>query len=248
MTALLTLHQLHKDFDGLEVIRGVDLAIEEGERHAVIGPNGAGKTTLTNIITGKYRPSRGRLSFRGKDITGWKPHHLVRLGIGRSFQIINIFPEMSVFENIRNAVLSRHGIRLDMAHTVGGLRKVRKDSERIVEMVGLEDSQAQRAASLPYGAQRSLEIGLALACEPELIILDEPAAGMSAAETRDVTALIKRVTEGKTLILIEHDMDVVFSLADRISVLHYGQIMAQGSPAEIRQNPEVKEVYLGYRT
>lgn len=247
MSAILALRDVHKDFGGVEVIRGVDLEIETGERHAIIGPNGAGKTTLINLITGKYRPSRGSMRFRETEIAGVSPYRLVRLGIGRSFQIINVFREMTVFENIRNAVLSKHGIRLDIRRSLGGLREVTLESERIADLVGLTGAERQLAGELPYGAQRALEIGLALACDPQLIILDEPAAGMSAAETRDVTALIRKVTENKTLILVEHDMDVVFSLSNRISVLHYGQVLARGTPAEIRRDNRVKDVYLGYR-
>ncbi len=247
MSAVLSLRGVYKDFDGVEVIRGVDMEIEAGERHAIIGPNGAGKTTLTNLITGKYRPSRGTIAFRGADIAGLSPHRLARRGIGRSFQIINVFREMTVFENLRNAVLSRHGIRVNVRRRLSALHDVHDETERIGDLVGLRTSRDQLASALPYGAQRALEIGLVLALQPELILLDEPAAGMSAAETRELTSLIRRVSENKTLILIEHDMEVVFSVADRISVLHYGEVLTRGAPDEIRRNPQVKDVYLGYR-
>lgn len=247
MSEILRLADVHKDFNGLEVLKAVNLSIDEGEKHAIIGPNGAGKTTLTNLITGKYPLSKGSLMFRGRAIDAMKPHERVRLGIGRSFQIINVFKEMTVFDNIRNAVLSKHGIRLNMFRAVRGYRQVAADTREIVEMVGLTADSWRLAATLPYGAQRALEIGLALAQQPQLVILDEPAAGLSAAETRDITALIRRTMDDKTLVFIEHDMEVVFALADRISVLHYGNILVQGSPAEIRANDEVRRVYLGYR-
>ncbi|MBI4587691.1 MAG: ABC transporter ATP-binding protein [Candidatus Rokubacteria bacterium] len=225
---------------------GVDLQIEPGERHAIIGPNGAGKTTLINLITGKYTPSRGRIWFGGMEITSVPAHGRVRLGIGRSFQIINLFPEMTVFENMRNAILSKEGIRLSVRRALKGLRGVTSETERVLALIGLESFRNVPAAELAYGKQRTLEIGLALGLDPQLLILDEPTAGISSAETREIAGVIRRVTERKTLILIEHDMDVVFALADRISVLHHGRILAQGSPAEIRENPEVKEAYLGH--
>jgi branched-chain amino acid transport system ATP-binding protein len=247
MNEILKLAGVHKDFNGLQVLNAVELSIADGERHAIIGPNGAGKTTLTNLITGKYPLSKGSLWFRGQRIDGLKPYQRVRLGIGRSFQIINVFRDMTVFENIRNAVLSRHGIRLNMFRSVAGNRKVADETHEIVELVGLTADSDRLAATLPYGAQRALEIGLALAQRPQLVILDEPAAGLSAAETRDVTELIRRTMQGRTLVFIEHDMDVVFALADRISVLHHGRVLVQGSPDEIRKNDEVRRVYLGYR-
>jgi len=244
---MLQLQGVTKQFGNLEVIRGVDLDIAPGERHAIIGPNGAGKTTLTNLITSRFPPSSGKLLFQGRDITGMAPHKLVRLGIGRSFQIINTFREMTIYENLRNATLARRPTRSSARRGVEGLADAREQAERIMERIGLSHARDRLAGHLPYGEQRVLEIGLVLACDPRLIILDEPAAGLSAAETRHVTALIDEVTQGKTLILIEHDMDVVFSLSNRISVLHYGRILAQGSPEEIRGNEEVKAVYLGYR-
>ena len=247
MSEFLELVDVHKDFQGLQVLKGVELTIREGERHAIIGPNGAGKTTLTNLITGKFPLSRGSLWFRGRRIDELRAYQRARLGIGRSFQIINVFREMTVFENVRNAVLSRHGVRLNMFRPVGGYAGVARETQEIVDMVGLGPDRDRVASTLPYGAQRALEIGLTLAQQPELVILDEPAAGLSAAETRDVTDLIRRTMQGRTLVFIEHDMEVVFALADRISVLHYGSILVQGTPQEIRENDEVRRVYLGYR-
>lgn len=244
--AALRLEGVHKDFSGLEVLTGVDLKIEVGERHAVIGPNGAGKTTLINLVTGKYPPSRGRIWFGGVEINGLAPHERVRLGIGRSFQLINVFPNLTVFENMRNAVLRREIGGLTMLRSLRRLRPVSAETERLLTLLGLEDVRNVPAAELAYGRQRVLEIGLALGLDPRLLILDEPTAGISSAETHEIIAVIRRMTEGKTLILIEHDTDVVFSLADRISVLHHGRILAQGTPKEIRENAEVKEAYLGH--
>lgn len=247
MDLILQLQDVHKSFGGIEVIRGVSLDIARGERHAIIGPNGAGKTTLTNLITMRYRPTRGRMLFKGDDVTGTPPHKLVRRGIGRSFQIINVFREMTVMENLRNAVIARRQYRASGLRRILGIADVESEVERVLRLIDLAAARHRMANELPYGEQRVLEIGLTLACDPELILLDEPAAGLSAAETRDVTVLIRKVTEGKSLILIEHDMEVVFSLASRISVLHYGQILSQGTPAQIGADPKVKDVYLGNR-
>ncbi len=247
MTAILELRRIHKDFSGLSVLQGVDLEIGAEERHAIIGPNGAGKTTLLNVITGKHRPSSGRVLFRGIDVTGYRPYRLIRLGMGRSFQIVNIFPAMTVFENVRNAVLSRRGVYFSMCRSLRGLADVGDETAGVLESIGLSGLRDTPAGELAYGQQRALEIGLTIALDPKLVVLDEPTAGMSAAESREAVALIRRVTERKTLILIEHDMDVVFSLADRISVLHYGRILAHGRPDEIRANREVRDAYLGHR-
>lgn len=247
MSVVLQLQDVHKSFGALDIIRGVTLDIHKGERHAIIGPNGAGKTTLTNLISLRIRPSKGKILFKNSDITSESPFRLVRKGIGRSFQIINVFKEMTVFENLWNAVIARHEYRSSLWRNLKSLKDVEREAEATLRLIDLTFAKDKLASELPYGEQRVLEIGLTLASNPELILLDEPAAGLSASETRDVTALIKKVTEGKTLMLIEHDMDVVFSLADRISVLNYGEILAQGSPEEIRRNPKVKEVYLGYR-
>lgn len=245
MQPILSLKNIHKSFGSLEIIRGVDLDISEGERHAIIGPNGAGKTTLTNLISKRYEPTSGDILFEGRNVTREPSYRLVRMGMGRSFQIINIFKEMTVFENLLNAVLLKGSHRNSPLRSLSSLRDVRQKAEQVLALVNLNAARNRLATELPYGEQRVLEIGLTLASDPTLILLDEPAAGLSAAETRDVTSLIKKVTEGKSLILIEHDMDVVFTLADRISVLHYGQILAQGTALEIRSNQKVKDVYLG---
>ena len=242
---ILELQGIYKDFEGLEVLFGINLGIQQGERHAIIGPNGAGKSTIFNIITGKYLPSRGKVFFKGLDVTGSSPYKLNRHGLARSFQITNIFRTMTVFQNVRNAILSRNKIRYNLFSRLDRMMNIREQTEKVLEQIGLQDRKDVLAGLLSYGQQRALEIGLTIATEPELILLDEPTAGMSSEETREAVKLIGRVTQGKTLIIVEHDMEVVFSLADRITVIYYGEILASGPPDEIRQNQKVKDAYLG---
>jgi branched-chain amino acid transport system ATP-binding protein len=236
---------LFQDFSNLQVLSDVNLQVEAGERHAVIGPNGAGKTTLFNVITGTYRPSKGQVFFKGKDITGAPPYALTRLGMGRSFQITSTFDRMTTFQNIRLAVLSKRGIRFNLWRRVDKMEEVTREADEVIRRINLDRERDFPAGVLSYGKHRSLEISLALATDPELVLLDEPTAGMSRDETHHAVALIRRLTEGKTVVIIEHDMDVVFSLADRITVLHYGQILTTGTPEEIRRNQAVKDAYLG---
>jgi branched-chain amino acid transport system ATP-binding protein len=236
---------LYHDFKGLEVLFNVNLQVKEGERHAVIGPNGAGKTTLFNLITGTYRPSRGKVTFKNRDITGARPHELRRLGMGRSFQITSTFDRMTTFQNVRLAVLSKRGIRFNFFRKVDKLHEVTRETDEILKRIHLSAERNMPAGVLSYGKHRALEISLALATEPDLIMLDEPTAGMSRDETHTAVDLVRRLTEGKTVVIIEHDMDVVFSLADRITVLHRGEILATGAPEEIRRNQAVKDAYLG---
>jgi branched-chain amino acid transport system ATP-binding protein len=236
---------LYHDFSGLQVLFGVDLQVQEGERHAVIGPNGAGKTTLFNVITGTYQPSRGQVYFKGKEITGAKPHELTRLGMGRSFQITSTFNRLTTFQNIRLAILSKKAIRFQLFRKVDKMQDITRETDEVLKRINLDRERDLPAGMLSYGKHRSLEISLALATDPDLIMLDEPTAGMSRDETHHAVELIRRLTEGKTVVIIEHDMDVIFSLADRITVLHYGQILASGPPAEIKQNQAVKDAYLG---
>jgi branched-chain amino acid transport system ATP-binding protein len=245
MTALLQINSVDKDFSGLQVLLGINLAIEHGERHAIIGPNGAGKSTLFNVITGKHGVSDGQILFRDQDITNWPPHKVSRIGLARSFQVTNIFPNMTVFENIRNVVVSRKRMRFNMYTGLGSIENIAAETRGVLETIGLQTSSNTPAGELAYGHQRALEIGLALAMEPELILLDEPTAGMTTEETREAVKLIERITVGKTLVIIEHDMDVVFSISDRISVLYYGKILATGTAEEIKENQEVKKAYLG---
>jgi branched-chain amino acid transport system ATP-binding protein len=241
----LELRGVRHDFSGLQVLDGIDLEVPEGERRAVIGPNGAGKSTLFNIATGRFAPRAGRVLYRGRDITGASPHRIARLGIGRSFQIINTFPRLTVFENVRSAVLSRRHMRLDTWSLLSRLADVTRETEEVLAMVGLLDRRDVPASALSYGEQRELEIALTVAPGPRLVMLDEPTAGLNREETRRSVALIRRVTEGRTLVMVEHDMEVVFDLADRISVIHYGRVLATGTPDDIRGREEVQQAYLG---
>jgi branched-chain amino acid transport system ATP-binding protein len=242
---LLEVTDLFKDFSGLKVLFGIDLKLEQGDRHAIIGPNGAGKSTLFNVITGKYAPSRGKITFKGHDITGLPPHKIARLGLARSFQVTNIFRAMTVFENIRNAVLSRNGKRHAIFPSLPKMRAISDETERILDQIGLLDRKDELAGELAHGHQRALEIGMTIAMDPDLILLDEPTAGMSSKESRESVSLIEKVTEGKTLLIVEHDMDVVFSIANGITVIYYGQVLASGSPEAIRNDQRVKDAYLG---
>jgi branched-chain amino acid transport system ATP-binding protein len=241
----LELRGIVHDFSGLQVLMGIDLDVRDGERHAIIGPNGAGKSTLFNIVTGRYRPRRGHIVYRGRDITGAPPHRIARLGIGRSFQIINTFPRLTVFESVRSAVASRRGLRLDAWSVLDRRADVSREADELIDLLGLGGRRDTPASALSYGEQRELEIALTVAVRPDLVLLDEPTAGLNTEETRKAVVLIRRVTEGRTLVMVEHDMDAVFTLADRISVIYYGKVLATGTPDEIRANDEVKRAYLG---
>ncbi len=241
----LKLTGLTKSFGPAEIIRGVDLQIERGEKHAIIGPNGAGKSTLFNLISGLYWPSSGEVALNGRTISRMKPHAINRLGLSRSFQVSNIFANMTVRENVRCGVLWSMGYGYSFWRNVGSLREVTRKTGEILERVGLLDKANLPAALLPYADQRTLEIAITIAGGADVILLDEPTAGMSHSETDRAVALIEQATEGKTLIIVEHDMGVVFNLADRISVLVYGEIIATGAPSEIRGDPRVREAYLG---
>jgi branched-chain amino acid transport system ATP-binding protein len=245
MSDYLHIKDIHKDFSGLKVLTGVDFKVKEKERHAVIGPNGAGKTTLFNIISGKFKPSSGAIFFKGQDISGKPPHVLNHLGLARSFQVTNVFQELSVFENILSGVRSLSGLRVNFFRRPEHNRTITGKTEAIAEEVGLKDVIYVPASSLSYGQQRALEIGITLSTEPELLLLDEPTAGMTREETDQAIRLIDRVAGNRTLIIIEHDMDVVFSLANTISVLHYGTILVSGTPEDIRNDQRVKDAYLG---
>jgi branched-chain amino acid transport system ATP-binding protein len=242
---VLELKGIYKDFEGLQVLFDINLGVQDRERHAIIGPNGAGKSTLFNLITGKYHPSRGKIFLKGEDITGANPFKLNRMGMARSFQITNIFQTMTVFENVRNAILSKNKIRYNIFSRLSKMDGINRQTEKVLDEIGLLERKDDIAGELSYGQQRALEIGLAIATNPELILLDEPTAGMSSEETREAVKLIQRVTEGKTLIIVEHDMEVVFSIADRISVIYYGKVLASGLADEIRNDQKVKDAYLG---
>ena len=230
-------------FGGLVALNGVSFEVQRDEIRAIIGPNGAGKSTFFNCLTGVLRPTSGQILFNGEDITGLPPDRISRKGIARSYQITNILPNATTLENVRIAAQSRrHRWSLLTHHRAYG--DIIERAEAVLQAVGLRGKKDELAANLSHGEQRHLEIGIALATEPELLCLDEPTAGMSAAETHDTMALIRRIAPNLTILIVEHDMQVVMELAHRITVLHYGEVLAEGTPAEIRQNPRVLEAYL----
>ncbi len=243
--AALQLDDVRKDFGETQIIRGLSLDIAQGERHAIIGPNGAGKSTLFHLISGKYEKTAGRIHLNGEDVTTLEPYAIARRGLSRSFQITNIFPKMTVFENIRCGLLWSMGFKYTFWQLVGRQKNLNEKAAEILDLIGLTDRGQIQAGVLTYAEQRTLEIGITIAGGANVIMLDEPTAGMSASETDLTVDLIRRVTEGKTLVMVEHDMGVVFDLADRISVLVYGEIIATGTPEEIRNNKKVQEAYLG---
>jgi branched-chain amino acid transport system ATP-binding protein len=242
---VLELREVHKSFGGTPIIRGVNLAVKCGQRHALIGPNGAGKSTLFNLISGHYVPSAGQIHLNGQPITGLTPYAINRRGLSRSFQITSLFPRMSVAENLRISVMGRHGFRFSLFRPVRALAQVAAEVDEYLEKLRLTRRRDDPAGALAYSEQRALEIGMALATNPEILLLDEPTAGMSREESAYTVALIRAVTEGKTLLVVEHDMSVVFTLCDQISVLVYGEIIASGEPEDVRVNPKVQEAYLG---
>lgn len=245
MTAAIEVRRLDKRFAGLVVLSDVNLRVEAGSRHAVIGPNGAGKTTLFNVIAGQLAPTRGQVFYFGEDVTALPPEARARRGLGRTFQRNNLFFELTARENVQLAVLVHRGLCRQWFRPVHADRETAARTEEILAMVGLEDVAGQRAADLSYGYQRQLEIGVALATEPRVLLLDEPTAGMSPAETQRMTALIRSLPPDTTVLIIEHDMDVVAALADRISVLHLGRVLVDGPADQVRGDPEVASVYLG---
>jgi len=242
---VLDVQDLRKSFDGFQALGGVSFTVPRGSISAIIGPNGAGKTTLFNLITGHLKPDGGHVIFKEQEITGIAPHDLCRLGMGRSFQRTNIFPRLTVYQNIQAAFLSHRGRGWNLFTPVETL--YRKETEALLQSVGLLDKAGEVSGFLSHGNQKQLELGLALALEPEILLLDEPTAGMSATETRESIRLIERIAgeRGLTLLFTEHDMDVVFSIAHRITVLHQGRVIADGSPGDVRQDREVRRVYLG---
>lgn len=246
MTArAVELKQLCKSFGKTEIIRGVDLAIDAGRIHAIIGPNGAGKSTLFNLITGLHPASSGRVLLHGADITERQPYEIARLGLSRSFQVTNVFQRMSVLENIRCAMLWERGYGYSFRHLVGRRRDLAERTAEIMAETGLASRRDVPAGLLSYSDQRALEIAITLASGADVILLDEPTAGMSRSETEQAVQLIRKISRDKTLVIVEHDMGVVFDLAETISVLVYGEIIATGPPAEIRADPAVKQAYLG---
>jgi branched-chain amino acid transport system ATP-binding protein len=245
MSPAVELRGVQKSFGNTSVIRDVNLTIVKGERHALIGPNGAGKSTLFNLISGYMKPTVGSILLKDEIVSGLPPYQINRRGLSRSFQVSNLFATMSVWENIRCALLWATGHRYAFWKNIENLPEVRERTAQILQAIDLISRRDVPAGLLAYAEQRTLEIGITIAGGADVILLDEPTAGMSHAETERAVALIRRLTEGRTLLIVEHDMSVVFGLADRISVLVYGQIIASGTPEEIRGNPKVKEAYLG---
>jgi branched-chain amino acid transport system ATP-binding protein len=245
MTPALELQDLTKRFGKTEIIRGISLSVGAGERHAIIGPNGAGKSTLFNLVSGRFAPSSGRIVLKGQDITGRKPFEINRLGLSRSFQITNIFHRLSVLENLRCAVLWSLGYRYAFWRNLNKLADAEDRAEEVLSRIGLKRRRKTLAGLLTYAEQRALEIGITIAGGADVILLDEPTAGMSRSETANAVALVRDVTAGKTLVMVEHDMSVVFGLADRISVVVYGEVIASGPPEQIRGDARVREAYLG---
>jgi branched-chain amino acid transport system ATP-binding protein len=242
---VLEVRGLCKSFAGFQAVADVDLSVAQGEIAAVIGPNGAGKSTLFNLITGHLQPSAGRVLLAGRDITGVPPHRLAGLGVGRSFQRTNIFPKLTVLENVQAAVLAHQGRGRDFWSRSEML--CRDESLALLASIGLAEQALAVAGTLSYGNQKQIELGIALASDPKILLLDEPTAGMPARETHEAIALLERIARerGLTLLFTEHDMAVVFSIAQKIAVMHQGRIIAQGDPAAVRADAEVRRVYLG---
>lgn len=242
---MLEIMQVEKNFSGLEVLKEVTFNVGKNENHAIIGPNGAGKTTLFNIISGKFRPSGGKVIFKDVDISNKPPHVRNRMKISRSFQITNVFAELNVFDNVLAGVSCQKGLRYNFFKSPISNSEITDRTAAIIKQVGLENDMQTMVRELSYGKQRALEIGVTLSTDPELMLLDEPTAGMTREETAEAIELIQKVSDDKSLLVIEHDMDVVFTLADTISVLHYGTILASDTPENIRNDQRVKDAYLG---
>ncbi len=249
-TPLLTATNLSKHFGGVAAVNNITLDVQEGETLAIIGPNGAGKTTFYNMLSGRMRPSAGTIQFKNQDITGLPPHKISRLGISRSFQINNIFTEMTVRENVEVAISALRGDSRKWFNIASKNHTVRKQADTLLEQLGLTHLTHHRAGTISYGDKRLVEIAVVLATQPELVLLDEPTAGMTPSETRQVTALIHQLskTGNYTFVITEHDMNVVFDVAHRILVMHRGQKLALGSPEMVKQNADVRKAYLGEET
>ena len=244
-TPSLVLTNVHKQFGKTQIIRGVNLSVQAGERVAIIGPNGAGKSTLFNLISGRFAPSSGSIHLHGQQIDGLKPFEINRQGLSRSFQITNIFPKLSVFENLRCSVLWSLGHKYSFWSFLSKLHDANDLAHEWMKRIDLDHKSRELAMNLTYAEQRALEIGITMAGGANVVLLDEPTAGMSTSETSRFIDLIKEVTQGKTLLTVEHDMGVVFGLADKIAVLVYGEIIAFDTPEKVRANPRVQEAYLG---
>jgi branched-chain amino acid transport system ATP-binding protein len=244
--AILETDRLSKSFGALAAVSGVSLAIEEGTLHSIIGPNGAGKTTFFNLLTGSLRPSSGKILLDGRDITGTPAHRVPHLGLARSFQRTNVFPAFSLLDNVWVAAFACAPSRRGLAwRNAGRYPEVRERALAALADVGLADKAARPVREISHGEQRQLELAIALAASPRVLLLDEPAAGLSPEETKKLVALVRGLKGRYTIVLIEHKMDIIMSVSDRISVMHFGSLIAQGTPAEIQKNPEVRRAYLG---
>jgi branched-chain amino acid transport system ATP-binding protein len=240
----LALEGVHKSFGATEIIRGVSLTVPTGERHAIIGPNGAGKSTLFNLMSGRLAPSQGSIRLDGNEIAGERAYRIARRGLARSFQVTNIFHRLTVHENIRCSVLWSLGYRYDFWRRIDKCRDANERADEVIEQIHLTERRDTPAGVLTYAEQRALEIGITIAGGAKVLLFDEPTAGMSRAEAENAVELIRKVSEGRTLVMVEHDMSVVFGLADRISVLVYGEIIATDAPGRIRENAAVRAAYL----
>jgi branched-chain amino acid transport system ATP-binding protein len=243
--SLLSTERLTKAFGALIAVNDVSLSVEPGTLHSVIGPNGAGKTTLFNLLTGQHEPTSGRIIFDGRDIAGTPPPRIAHLGIARSFQRTNVFPALSVLENVWVAAFARHSWRGLAWRPAQRYPDLQERAMRALGEVGLEDMAGRPAREISHGEQRQLELAIALAATPRLLLLDEPAAGLSPEETRKMVQLVRSLKGRYTIVLVEHKMDVIMTISDRISVMHFGRVIAEGTPAEIQRNAEVRRAYLG---
>lgn len=244
---ILETQHLRKEFDGLVAVADVSLRVREGSLHSIIGPNGAGKTTLFNLLSGVFKPTAGRVFLRGRDITSLPPHRIAHLGIGRSFQITNVFPNLTVLENVRLAAQAMGRDSLNLVASASRFHAYETRAQEVLERLGLSDKAQLLASMLPHGDKRKLEIGILLASDPEVLLLDEPTAGMASEQVPQLMTLIAEVRRqgNKTILLVEHNMDVVMNVSDLITVMHYGNVLAEGKPAEIAANEQVQRAYLG---
>ncbi|MDP2935940.1 MAG: ABC transporter ATP-binding protein [Dehalococcoidia bacterium] len=243
--APLHVENVSKNFGGLQALLGVNLTLQEGERRAIIGPNGAGKTTFFHLISGVLTPSSGHIHLFGQEVTSKPPYRRAALGLARTFQINNLFPNLSVLDNIVLSVQALEKTKFSMFKPMTSYRHVYLRAEELMEQWGLADKGNTTVRNLSYGDQRELEVVMALAQEPKLLLLDEPTGGLSPAETATVTAMLSQLPRHITVLLIEHDMDVAFTMADRVTVFYMGEVLAEGTPQEVRENPKVQEIYLG---
>jgi len=242
---ILETQELTKEFKGFVAVRGVSLKVRRGSIHALIGPNGAGKTTCFNLLTHFLEPTRGRIFFNGREITGSRPSSIARMGLVRSFQISAVFPHLTVLENVRIALQRKRGTSFDFWRSERVLDELNERARELIDSVGLSEFEATIAVELPYGRKRALEIATTLALDPEMMLLDEPTAGMTHADVERISGLIRRVAANRTVLMVEHNMSVVAGLSDTITVLQHGSILAEGPYAEVSRNPQVKEAYMG---